>query len=380
VKKQPKVEKPSGVYFETSLICRLPPDLDTAGFSRLVELCRLLKIPILIPRVALEEWIWNIKKEFLDNLEHTERSLESCNRLLETKAQIRWPKKKERMVRQIETRIISRLKDLKIEILKTPRISLKLLLKMAVNKTRPFEEKGEKGFRDTVILFTVLYHAKRSPGEVSLFLTADKAYGHQDVCNLLMSQNMKLEIIDSISGAVEYLEQFLGEAVRKYIKLRTDKLRLFLKSHKREIMEYIRKKTDFRLGSVSVSSEFPVRVRDIRKIISIEFLAMGKIIPGTFPEIVSAERIKISFSVKLLFTVIVKQPPLAALAAALGDPKFRLNEETGTWEREHEPLLQQFSPQEGEAKLEYWVSVEATVRQNKHTKEYSDLEIENVSI
>ena len=163
------MERPRGVYLETSILRKLPPEITTAEFSRLVELCKLLKIPIVIPEVAFQEWISQIKEDFVKNVENVEKSLEAANKLLKIDTHIKWPKKREAMIKKVEKNLITQLTDLNIVIIKTPRISLKLLLKMAITKTRPFEERSEKGFRDSVILFTVLDNAKKSPGSLTYF-------------------------------------------------------------------------------------------------------------------------------------------------------------------------------------------------------------------
>lgn len=364
---------PKGIYIETSILIRLSPnDIATAEFLRLKTYCEILKIPILIPEMAFLEWISKIKEQIIENFTKVDGAVEKIGKLSKTKPHLSLPKKRETILRQVKKDLMSQLRNLGVQIIRTQRMSLKHLLKMSVNKTRPFEERKEKGFRDTVILITVLKHAQKLARGYHLFVTADKGYDHQDVYDQATSYDVRLKIVDSISAAADHIEKLLDAAVREYLEKRAGKIKEFLMRHIDEIMEYIRTKNKIALGTISGEFEF----RDVKKIISIEFLDITKVVTGELEDAHDG-KVKISFWVKLRFLAIIPESPIYSVNALLG-MTFQKNEETGTWEREYGGWS--FPPKEIEHSFEYSVLVEASIVLNKETDEYSNLEIESISI
>jgi len=360
------------IYLETSILLRLPPgDIGTAEFLHLKGYCEILKIPILIPEVAFLEWISKIQEQIVDNFTKVDGAVEKISKLSKTKPHLSLPKKRETILKQVKKHLMSQLNNLDVQIVRTPRISLKHLLKMSVNKTRPFEEKKEKGFRDSVILLTVLKHGQKEGKGYHFFITADKGYDHQDVYDQAKSHEVTLKIFDSISSIADHLEKMLDGAVRTYLNTRAQKIKEFLMTQINEIMNYIRTKNKIALGTISEETEF----RDVKSIISIEFLEITKVVTG---ELEGAQdgKVKISFWVKLRFSAIIESPAYA-ISALLGIT-FQKNEETGTWDRDYGRLS--LPPKEIGSSFEHSVLVEASIVLNKETDEYSNLEIESISI
>ena len=186
----------------------------------------------------------------------------------------------------------------------------------------------------------------------------------------------------SISKAIDHLEKFIDRVLKEYYRELSKKLETFLRANVDEIMNYIRRTAYFNLGAFSSFSIFPVS--SVKRIRAIDFLDIGKTIPGRFPENIIEEKVKISFSLKLRFSVIVEQSQLSPLASVLAGPQFRLKEETGTWEREDKSLVIPYPfpypPPEVEQKIEHSVNVQALVTFNKDKDEYSNLQIESISL
>lgn len=192
-----KLNWPAGLFFETSILRQLPPELNTAEFMRLRELCSTLEIPMFIPRLVLDEWTFDHQQRVLGEISRIEESLQNIRNYVTSKPSISWPTKKELILQEVEDYLKKSVTEIGMQIIERPEISLDILLDMSVKKTRPFEERGEKGFRDTVILFTVLSHAKKLPNGNHLLLTADKGYDHEDVYRIVNTHNVKLLIVCS---------------------------------------------------------------------------------------------------------------------------------------------------------------------------------------
>ena len=340
------------------------------------DICEALKIPILVPEVALQEWISNYKKNFVSAINRIEEGEKSINKFLNEGVQITWKKEKDAMLSEVDAYIRRKIKETGLEIIKTPQIDFDLLIKMSIDKIRPFEEKGEKGFRDSIILFSILEYAKKSNGGTHLLLAEDKAYDHKDVHDRALSYKVKFVIADSVSNATDLIKEFLSHSAKQYQETRVSKLKDFLYGNKEKIDSYIRTKGEISIGGFFTEFGYGI----VKKITSVELLEINKPTPGVLPKGVDTGRVKISFSVKLRFSIFIRRPAQVGLLRMITGPRFRLQEETGAWERE-EQEYEQTTPQyyEGEEPIERWVLVEASVELDKDDK-YSNLQIENISL
>ena len=195
---------PVGVYLETTILRKLPLDVATAELVRLIEICKILRIPIVVPMVSLDEWVASRKLDFIEKAGSYEAATERLTTLKEKYLihielpsfdSLICPKDKKSISDEIEAILKSRLRDIGIIAAITPNIKLELLLKMSIDKIRPFEEKGEKGFRDSVILFTILDCAKKLPAGFHLLVTEDQVFNHPDVSQTASDHNIKLVVV-----------------------------------------------------------------------------------------------------------------------------------------------------------------------------------------
>jgi len=377
---------PYGVYLETSVLFQLPTDVITADLLRLKELCRLLMIPIVIPRVALDEWIATRKKDFLEKIESYENSRKKIINLNEKYLihaelppfdSLIFPTDEETILNDIEKMLLSYLKNIEVIIAETPNIPLDHLLKMSINKIRPFEEKKEKGFRDSVILLTVLEFARKSPQGLHILVTNDGAYDHEDVYKRASSGNVKIVIKKSITDAIKYLNEFISETLKEYDKARAANLEDFLRSNKNKINEFIRGQKAFINLFPRFGPEKSVNPEDIKVITSINLLEIHDATPGTLPEGKNRDRVKISFLARVEFDLIVsEQGILNALASLMYGPEFQFQEEKGAWIPQQK--YADLQPREVEKKIERDLKIEASAMLSGDKDEYSELQLERI--
>lgn len=308
---------PAGVYLETSILRKLPLDVATAELVRLIEICKALEIPIAVPMVALDEWVASRKLDFVEKAGSYESATEKLTTLKEKYLiyidlpsfdSLILPKDKKSISDEIETMLKSRLRDIGIIAAETPNIKLELLLKMSIDKVRPFEEKGEKGFRDSVILFTILEYAKKLPVGFHLLVTEDQVFNHPDVNQTASDHNVKLVVVRSIQEAIDKLNNFIGEVLRQHDAKRKIILKHFLDSHREEISEFISEQRSFTgLFGFGNKTKEGFSPQDIKAITSVELLEIHNPTPGTLPNGAKKDRAKISFSAKVKFSLIITQ-------------------------------------------------------------------------
>jgi hypothetical protein len=89
---------------------------------------------------------------------------------------------------------------MKINIIESCAVDTKKLIDMSLKRVRPFEKKGEKGFRDTIILFTILGHAK-SKGSSCFFISNDRVYTHPDVERISKENGVDIYVFNRLRNS-----------------------------------------------------------------------------------------------------------------------------------------------------------------------------------
>jgi hypothetical protein len=381
-----KIAWPQAVYLETSILRQLPTDVITAELLRLRRGCELLGIPIVIAKTALNEWMAIRKKDFFEKISSYEISLEKVKNLIEKNLtgiefpsfdSLITPRDKQRVFTEIENMTSSLLKELGAIIAETPNIPLDLLLKMSIDKIRPFEEKGEKGFRDSIILFTILEYAKKLPFGFHVLVTVDKVFDHADVHQIASDHKVKLIVVNSIQAAIDELEKFISKVIKEMYAERAELLRGFLDSHRQEVSDFIHSQQSFGgLFGIGFKSKEGFSPEDVKVITSVELLGIHSPTPGILPKGVKKGRAKISFSTKVKFSLIITQHYVNTLAQMVYGPKFEFEQESGVWKRKDEYV--NFRSEEVPTTIEGDLKIEASALLDEDLNQYSELQLERI--
>lgn len=381
-----KVERLVAVYLDTSIIRQLQ-DLSSAELIQLKKLCGELGIKMFIPKVALDEFVSVRKQGILGQIDRIENQLTNMAVFAGSKPSISWPGNSKLSPEKIEKYFKEKVTELGLKVVQTPtpKISLDLLLDMSIKKIRPFEEKGEKGFRDTIILFTVLEKAKELGKGLHLLIVNDAVFQHNDIYVRARSENVDLLVLSPISDTITEINKYLKTARRKYYEKEEDILKEFLNQHKQEIMTYIREQGTFSpyflAGNESLGS-------NIKKIKEIDFIKFVKITPGFLPQRTTRGKVKISFTIGLKFLLVEKIVPLpstrffsptseAPEEIAFQYPKFITQEETlVSYRTSFETFFKYEEPREQEREIYKNIFIEASVL--RENNKYSNLTIERI--
>jgi len=299
---------PRVIYLETSVLRALPIDIANAEFQELVEMCLPRHIKITVPELALNELL-HARKSSLHN------SIRDLNKIVNgsmfkfSRPGINWPMDQKGMTQKLEDEIRLILKKYSVGIIKTPKLNMNEILEMAVKKAPPFEEKGEKGFRDTVILFTIIRYAKRHNKDgLNLVVTKDRIFTEDEVTKRFESEGLEFEIKDSIDGALIDLRKLLDEEEAKIREKRSRILGIFLEQNRKIIESYLGEK--ILLGQI-LPSAFAGRplITDSRESVElVSFVKFTSLTPGILRKRETEGEVKISFSALFNITLNVAEP------------------------------------------------------------------------
>jgi len=380
-----KIKKPVAIYLETSILRQLQ-HLSGAELNQLTKLCGELGVKMFIPIVALDEFIHARQKSILEQLDKIEKQLANMTVFTGSRPSISWPGNSKLGSERIRKYFKEKVTELGLEIIQTPKVSLDLLLDMSIKKIRPFEEKGEKGFRDTIILFAVLEKAKELGKGLHLLIAKDAVFKHNDVYNRASSYNVELLALSSISDSITEINKYLKAARRRYYEKEEIILKEFLTEHKDEIMTYIREHGQF---SPYFLARNELLWPNIKRIKEIDFKKFFRITPGFLPQGTTKGKVKISFTIELKFVLIEEIIPLAptrmlSLTSATPEeisfqyPKSATSEEIINWD--YLIKLEQFKLEQSKEREQVVcrdVPIEASV--SRENSKYSNLKIERIA-
>jgi len=384
-----KIIKPVAVYFDTNIL-RQSQDLSSAEFIQLKKLCNDLGIRMFIPKVAIDEFIYARQRTILEQIDKIEKQLTNMAVFAGSEPSISWLGNEKLSSDKIETYFKKKVAELGLQVVQAPKISLDLLLDMSIKKIRPFEEKGEKGFRDTVILFTVLEKAKELGKGLHLLIAKDAVFKHNDIYERASGYSVDLLVLSSISESTTEINKYLKVARRKYYEKEGNILKEFLSQNNREIMTYIREHGEFSPYFLE-GNEFTFG-SNIKKIKEISFVKFGKITPGFLPQGTIKGKVKVSFTMKLKFVFveeIMPSPPTRLLSLKSATPEeitFQYPKSATPVEITYHSMFEPFiipieepiQTKEREREVYRDVPIEASVlRENNN---YSNLTIERIVV
>jgi len=254
------------LYIDTSTLYSLDFDIkEDPRFKELKNILNLLGIKIYIPKIVLDELIILIKQDFKREFEYLGKGVKrlndrvsNFNKFLISKINFMKPNI-EVNEEELLVNLHNNIKEAGIEVFENPLENIKMqeLLNMAINQKKPFAS-GDKGFKDAIILFSILEHIKKDIESECIFLTGNsKDFNSEDVDikDLINKCGAKLSIIFSIEELNSHLVKYLETKQREIIELRKKRIKEFLDSQKPLIKDFINKASfDDRNLSASLTS------------------------------------------------------------------------------------------------------------------------------
>lgn len=297
-----------GIYLEASVLYALPLDVVNAQMERLLEISRIAEIPVFISEVSFQEWVAKRKDNVKNYIDKTESSLNKLSGLFDYIPKINWKKNKEDIINDTETSIKKILDQNGIRIIETPDMDIKEMIRMAVCKKKPFEERHEKGFRDYVNLCTILEHAKSQPKDSHFLVARDEIYQDKDITKLAEQYHVKLVIAPSIERVISILEESFQTMKKTIDEYEKQRLKQYLMEETDNISQYTYQNAAISESFLNQNYELGL-MAEIEVIENVKLMSILDVTRGILPKNNRQSRIKISFRAKMRFTVKIKDIP-----------------------------------------------------------------------
>ncbi len=244
-------------------------------------------------------------------------------------------------------------------------VPLERLLDMAVKRIAPFQQKGERGFRDALIVFCMLAYAKQcGQGRVSL-ISADRVFKEDSVVMLAKEYGVDLDVYESVDSFTEYLDTLLSKLIKHVRQEQARRVRIFLIEHAEEIERFIENNAELQEGFLSGGS-FLGTIRRVQKVVLKDITKVT-----TVPEDSEEEGIAtllITFEVPLAIELETETP----LWVPQEPKRYRVGQEV----EQAEIFFQ--SPRRQITTVDRSVVCEATVKERTKENSLSDLQLKEV--
>lgn len=353
-----KIVIPQAIYFDTNVLFNLSHGVKNVDFIELRDLIKNV-IGFYVPEVVVREWIQKRIEETSEGIEKLDNICRSLGRIMNRDPlNYEKPREFEKTIKGVMMKYII---AAGITLIATPNnISLPTLIDMAIKKKAPFQKKREKGFRDAIALFTIIWHMQESKFSNAILLTNDKIFHHEDVMSRFQTNELNINIAPDFTSAKNLIETQIDVIVKAQLEEKKIKLMSFLMTRSEEIFEYVLKNARISERFLKSDFKFPVIVKKILVVRpkKISNVSLGSTLTeGSQPEGVES----VTFSVSTEFDILVD----FFFKPLLDTPKFSLSDP-----EDFEKMKYQSTPSHVEqTTITRDISVEAkvTIDENKYT-------------
>jgi hypothetical protein len=301
---------PGHIYFDTNILRKLRKEINTPEYQVLRKITKDLNICIAIPEIVEKEWIhYHIEERAKTNIEAFEKLASKLSSDVPIKEDVKISINKDKILADLNHYLADRLVKEEIKIIKTPKIEIDSLIEKAVRKIKPFKDE-DVGFKDTMILMTLLNYATNFPEDGHLFITDDSVFYEDEIKNAALEHKIDLTVLKSVQEAIEYLRTFLKKTIKEMMEKRSHNLNRFLMEQKENIADYIKKNARFDENMfLSELGRDPSVFGQIQSIKDIELKEIINSNAGFLKLNKKKDWVDVSFQAKLSFAVLIKYSP-----------------------------------------------------------------------
>jgi hypothetical protein len=246
---------PQKVFLESTALFQLGSKLEKPEFAKLRELREYLKFDLLVSEVSWAEYI----RQRADKIDELMASIKSIGARLgewnqdphnidTTLVQLREFRKD--LAGQYEKKAA----EVGVQLLPVPDVDARRLFRMSIERIPPFEQskddKSEKGFRDALIMFTILTHIKKRPNDYSLVVTNDVLLA-EGLTNHADEFETALTIVSNLDAANAHIAARVTSWYREQLLRESEEAKTQLEKYRKEMAEQvnaIQELTDVDLG------------------------------------------------------------------------------------------------------------------------------------
>ena len=316
----PPSKYPKKVFLESSVLWQLGPTLENVEFAHLLEIKKSIRFETFVSEVSWLEYLRERKREIRKHLESSvgvRKALEQQGKSVPEFAEAF--QKTTAYLDNIDAHYRVRAAERGIQIIPLAKIDLSRLLRMSIDCTAPFEglesKTKEKGFRDSLIMFSILEVLRGRPEENALVITNDGLLADG---LLLHAEEYKtrVRIAKTFGEAATILTETITEAERSRLRLEVSEAIKMLMRYREEISAKVnetRELTDRDLGQYYLFGLFGSSKTDYVDITSVESVSFDQITSAVWRD-KNKDTSRILFDCRCNADVVARAPHLRAFS------------------------------------------------------------------
>lgn len=365
---------PKAIYLDTNMLLSLPVWSPNIEFAELRRLASIIGIGLYIPQIVVRELKQRREEGAKDAIKQLKVEAQSLSSLL--RKEVSAPAiTLDYAAARINSLVTDFIRDLNLQVVDTPQdISMDTLVEMAVRGEAPFsprgaegKDKGDKGFKDALILFTVMQHMIGQGYKDGVFLTKDGHFDAPSVKTRLTQNNLTLSVFRTFTEAKDFLNSYLKSSEKSKQEREDKEIRRFLNEKFDFIDSFIMKNA--KISADLFKNRFPLfhgepdplAYYTVKRILGVRPKTITHVfrghISGNAEEKENA--IAVSFSVSIQFDLMVQENNwLMPLPAA----EFPLADKEAYEELSLAPLQRFFNePEERQVSIDRSISAEGYI-------------------
>lgn len=311
--KESMAKLPRVIFVDTNALHSLGSQFEHVHFAELLDLHNYFEFDLLVPEVCWLEFLRQRRMEIDDYAQNIAKQVSFFQKLgLDSKA-FDAPAKLLRDFREnVEKHFLQKAESFGMQLLPVPEVDIKRVLRMAVDRVAPFQESGEKGFRDSLILFSCMEAIRQRPDMNALAVTEDKKLT-EALARFAPEFETQIEIVPNVIEAVKRILARADAWYRAKMKQEGEEARQLVLQYREQIEERvgeIREFSMFEIPGLSVTD-----AGNVQKVLSLRF----KDVESAAWKDRNEKGGRILFSVKVTLTLLVSR-----FTWDLFNPKFEI--------------------------------------------------------
>jgi hypothetical protein len=228
------------VFIESTSLFQLGPRLDRVDFAKLLDWRPAAGFELCVTEVSWLEFMRERKadvKAALDKLIQTRTTLAKYGQNVDFVDQA-----VERVTTyhaNLDTAFAEKAKQQDILILPTAAVDVNRLLKMSINCTPPFELSNEKGFRDALIVFTILYNI-RGQSDVEHIVISNDTLLSDALLSMAGEFETAVKVVKDFEEATKHIFSELSVKYQEQLKRESEEAKALLARFEEQISAYVR--------------------------------------------------------------------------------------------------------------------------------------------
>lgn len=241
-KKLPKV-----IYFDTNIIWPLSYGSSNVEFLKLKEYTNRFNIEWAIIETVLFEWYERLvrtAKEEVDNINKSYKNIELLLNLKQDRIEY-----SNLHTKSLFNKLILLMRSSHIRYVDSPNnIEITDLLHSAAKYEVPFQRE-DKGFKDEIILRTIINDMTSKKHDCCIFITNDNIFYEEAIKQRLNKDGIDLYLTRDFKQTGDLLAEIIKQKVNEYVSIKENQILSFLRSKQQEIFNYV-------VQNAQVSEEF----------------------------------------------------------------------------------------------------------------------------